>query len=1019
MLPLALSLLLALALAACGDEDDGGGGGSPATDAEVDEGGEADAGPAEDTGQPPVEDTGPPPEEDAGPPPVERGLCDPCGSDPETGDQFPCTEEGANCVMYWEGSTIGFCGQACGEGNPCPIGFGCSPELGQCVADNTGDCRSNSQGLPCRASTEEEVCKHWFSSCVRFGPGSFCTARCETDSDCPGFFSDCIDSADGNRYCMPDVVGRPDGCGAYEGQSTIGRPCRVGCEGDQVCSVEYVDQLEPTNPFCTWECDEDDDCELGSSCEDVSDGTGRICLPAECACLADRQPPDGGADLVAAAMGSAGLEECSAAFSWAWLLLSDPYKTDLFTELHDLPMTTPGRTRALIEEADEGAAALPDLFRAAAGWGGVHVSPRDVPDLPEPPAEGDLLGAALADLITTHGDEPDAEALAAAVAGVPGELKPSLALLVDAVSAAATARERAFEDLLTIPEEELDALYGLLATGDASLLAPEGYGQLVLAGIGNFPYRLLYLGGWDREGLYRAAADLLAAVQVVLDEWPADAATEGFGLDVETPIGRIVLADSGQTTHELSDDARVDERIVLLVDLGGDDTYLIPAGATTHWDHGVSLLLDMGGSDSYGYEAFPDQAGLDEGRLPSDEHGRADVDVDEVWEDWPAASLSTIGRQGSGRLGIGVLVDAGEEGDEYTSLKLSQAFSAVGVGVLADLGGDDSYTGEAGVQASAMGGVSVLYDAAGDDVYSAWTRAQGEAFSGGSALLYDRAGNDRYLAQAAAEETDPLYPASTEEGETPLTFSLAQGVGYGRYYGFETREDIPMAGGVGVLRDLAGDDEYRADVIAQGSGAWLGVGVLADAEGDDTRDGARFVQGAPTSFAVGVLLDDRGADTYNAGGRASEHTLGSGASYGVGVMVEGGGDDHYHAPDYSLGSGDANGYGLFIDVAGMDEYDAATASRALGFAEENMDAEEGDSRLVQPTVGLFIDAAGQDTYARRAAEEAGIGNDATWSVRGSGPFEMGAGVDGEGIVALDGVLDAPAEGEGEGEGEGE
>src|SRR5262249_24103122 len=41
---------------------------------------------------------------------------------------------------------------------------------------------------------------------------------------------------------------------------------------------------------------------------------------------------------------------------------------------------------------------------------------------------------------------------------------------------------------------------------------------------------------------------------------------------------------------------------LVLIDLGGADTYRFPAGATTDADHGVAVVVDVAGTDSYEYD---------------------------------------------------------------------------------------------------------------------------------------------------------------------------------------------------------------------------------------------------------------------------------------------------------------------------------------------------------------------------------------------------------------------------------
>ena len=155
--------------------------------------------------------------------------------------------------------------------------------------------------------------------------------------------------------------------------------------------------------------------------------------------------------------------------------------------------------------------------------------------------------------------------------------------------------------------------------------------------------------------------------------------------------------------------------------LGGDDSYLIPAGATAALDHPVSVLIDLGGNDNYGYiPVLPAPHAL---ALPEDDHGRWEP-VGTPGEINGPVSLSDHNRQGSGRLGAGMLFDLGDGADEYSSLRLSQGSGVYGLGLLYDDGGDDGYKAEAIAQGAGIFGIGLLIDEAGDDDYQGFHGVQ-------------------------------------------------------------------------------------------------------------------------------------------------------------------------------------------------------------------------------------------------------------------------------------------------------
>ncbi|MEE3110305.1 MAG: hypothetical protein VX323_09700, partial [Pseudomonadota bacterium] len=278
-------------------------------------------------------------------------------------------------------------------------------------------------------------------------------------------------------------------------------------------------------------------------------------------------------------------------------------------------------------------------------------------------------------------------------AALPGPLKVTLRRILYAILSAIEARAQAIGEI--DPALPLDELYLLLPNS----ALPSPFGRL---NPGSPEIQdVLVPTARAASALYRGAASLAQGV----DEAALEALIGfkgGLQFSLKTPHGWILLRGSGDDLYDPYLDDRLQEPILLLIDLGGDDTYRIPAGATSGPDHGLSLHLDLGGNDSYHYEEFGSPYDL-EGLLPSDEAGRHEGD-----EFWGPFSLSSVARQGSGILGYGFLVDLGGGADEYRSLRYGQGFGAFGVGLLYDDGGDDRYTLEAAGQGAGVGGLGLL-----------------------------------------------------------------------------------------------------------------------------------------------------------------------------------------------------------------------------------------------------------------------------------------------------------------------
>ena len=210
-----------------------------------------------------------------------------------------------------------------------------------------------------------------------------------------------------------------------------------------------------------------------------------------------------------------------------------------------------------------------------------------------------------------------------------------------------------------------------------------------------------------------------------------------------------------------------------------------------------------------------------------------------------------------------------------------------------DFGGDDVYA-EGSITTDRP--VLVIIDLGGNDIYRGHNRAiQGGALLGAS-LLFDRAGNDRYEAT-----------------------HLAQG---------------SSLSGVGILLDEAGDDSYTGDRRVQGQ-ATTGFGILIDRSGRDQYRAALLSQGVGGPLGAGLLLDQQGDDGYLAGGKYADsyedspgfaswsQGIGVGArdvaNGGIGILLDGSGNDSYEADYFSHGGGYWFGAGFARDFDGDDQ----------------------------------------------------------------------------------------------------
>jgi hypothetical protein len=395
--------------------------------------------------------------------------------------------------------------------------------------------------------------------------------------------------------------------------------------------------------------------------------------------------------------------------------------------------------------------------------------------------------------------------------------------------------------------------------------------------------------GLDGGAMAQAALTALGAVESAVRELRAAlprtrrADFARLRWEVKTKHGRVHIAGTGNDGHMLAPGA---PPFLLVVDLGGDDTYE-GAFASASWpERPVSVVIDLSGNDVY-------------------RAGRASA-------------------QGSGSGGIGILWD-GAGDDRYAAESRAQGWGQLGVGVLVDEAGRDDYRLGGAGQGAAIFGAGLLLDRAGGDRYEILHSGQGYGGPGGCGSLVDVSGDDVY---AAVREPGPGREADPRTLGRATT-SNAQGAGVGRRADLSDRRS--WAGGIGALVDLAGNDSYAGGTFCQGAGFWYGTGVLVDAAGDDSYDGVWYAQGSAAHFALGVLLDAGGNDRHVLSGTGGAG-LGFGWDAGLGMCLDLAGGDEYVANRLAVGAARERGIGVFADAAGTDRYVLATPAECTGYA---------------------------------------------------------------------------------------
>ena len=645
------------------------------------------------------------------------------------------------------------------------------------------------------------------------------------------------------------------------------------------------------------------------------------------------------------ALVAAGLDRCTAVFTAAeWAVhptstTDDAFRLPHFATLHDAPLRAPDWAQQTASGLDTATLPVASAIHLAAdrlGHGDAQVCTAATVST--------CLHDALASLRLAFDLGAAVDDIATALASVPADLALALAPIVQAIEEAALARDAA----LGSDAMRAASLYSLATT---ITLAHSTGAYLDVTVPAN---RTLLSGGLDYAMLDAAATRLAATVENA--DLSRFAGTMGFNVEIPTPLGTMGIFDAAPHTHTPADP---ETGYVLLVDTGGDDVYRIAAGATVGADSRVAVAIDLGGADQYGYPEVADAG--DAGRLVSDSWGRYPFSGcnDEC-------SVSMQERQGAARLGIGLLFDLGSSDDTYTSLRMSQGFGAMGVGVLYDEGGDDTYRVEAGGQGSAQFGIGLLLDQGGADRYESYQLAQGFGFAQGFGALRDAGGdNDVYFCDPAdpAVGGDSLYnvPRLPSEGNLSYCQGAAKGLGFqGTCAGC-------MSGGIGVLRDGGGDDQYTASVFGQASATWFGTGILDDEAGNDSYRGLWTVQGSAEDFGLALFRDGGGDDEYNVAFPVRESALGAAHGFSVAIHRDLGGADSYEAPALSLGGANDNSHGYGINVGGNDSYDAPS-DRALGNANDAV-CPTATCPPIPKNVGVFVDVGGTDSYTVAGADD--------------------------------------------------
>lgn len=634
---------------------------------------------------------------------------------------------------------------------------------------------------------------------------------------------------------------------------------------------------------------------------------------------------------VAEALRDAGLTPESARFDPTLLRFFETgeFTSPMYDACSESPWRTPAFARQVVEQLAAQAGAPSEHIGTLARSLGIAMR-RSLLGNPIAPLETEARtpGALdralrkLADAKVIGGDLPS-------TSRVPGSVQAAAALVLLTAERSLQFHKLAFSRLGNI--EPVYRHFGLPLDGEDSA---------------GWAIRRSYFSSTDVSYLLAGAFDLALAAQRA-SEWIADVPmNQSFEWSVGTIWGKIAL--SGGSDSEYGPGP-----FFLILDTGGHDTYLLTPSnrSPSNW---ASVVVDGFGNDKY----------LSAGSLESTP----------IAEYSGRKSNSSVPGPGGALLGYSILIDNGGS-DLYRSHLPGLGSATLGVSVLLDKFGDDTFDAYQDSLGYGMFGIGIVEDLAGSDLYSGFLQTQGCGQTFGVGCLLDRGGNDRYFANDQVID----FPSAQSAQHN---VSMSQGVGNGRRADYLDGHSI--AGGFGLLADLAGDDTYSCGVFGQGVGYWQGVGVLWDGAGNDKYSGQWYAQGASAHFAIGLLADLSGNDEYVA---PMNMAHGAGHDFSVGILIDFQGNDSYLAPNLSLGAGNANGIGWLCELGGDDRY--VSKGLTLGKAAE---APVSGLRSRALTLGLFMDLGGKDSYPPESTWARDGRKEVNWTGRREPPSEAQVGV---------------------------
>ncbi|HOK40105.1 MAG TPA: right-handed parallel beta-helix repeat-containing protein [bacterium] len=243
--------------------------------------------------------------------------------------------------------------------------------------------------------------------------------------------------------------------------------------------------------------------------------------------------------------------------------------------------------------------------------------------------------------------------------------------------------------------------------------------------------------------------------------------------------------------------------------------------------------------------------------------------------------------------------------------------------ILIDFGGDDYYKNSI-AQSNEKKLVSLYFDFSGNDYYYSDTDFDIATSIFGISYLYDKSGNDIYKGENNSIATT--------------------------YFG------------ISIIRDDEGNDFYKSKINGISS-AIFGYAIIFDQQGNDLYQLGAYGQALGSVKGYGLLYDKSGNDYYLSGGQiidslryaSNSLTMSQGCGFGIrpyipgglGIIVEGGGNDLYQADIFGQATAYWLSIGGIIDYSGDDKYISHRYSQ---------------SAAIHLAISCLLDFAGDDNY---------------------------------------------------------